>query len=154
MRRYFACCIAAAAVNFTVLAAANAGDDSKWQLEERRNFIFTLSYKQSTYINNQPTTSELALLCDQKNRKGFVGAILIPFDGTFEGHQGSIPVSIQKKSDEVDRSDLLQKWEDGNEFLYLDVPDEVADLIALLKEKNTESDRTVHFYIPRGLDNG
>ena len=80
--------------------------------------------------------------------------MLIPFDGTFEGHQGSIPVSIQKKSDEVDRSDLLQKWEDENEFLYLDVPDEVADLIALLKEKDTESDRTVHFYFPRGLNNG
>ena len=70
MRRYFACCIAAA-VNFTVLAAANAEDDSKWQLEERRNFIFTLSYKQSTYINDQLATSELALLCDQKKQKGF-----------------------------------------------------------------------------------
>jgi hypothetical protein len=152
MRRYFACCIAAA-VNFAVLAAANA-EDSKWQLEERRSFIFTLSYKQSTYINDQLATSELALLCDQKNRKGFVGAILIPFDGTFEGHQGSIPVSIQKKSDEVDRSDLLQKWENGSEFLFLDTPDEVADLIALLKEKDTESDRSVHFYFPNGLDTG
>jgi hypothetical protein len=70
MRRYFACCIAAA-INFTVLAAANAEDDSKWQLEERRNFIFTLSYKQSTYINDQLATSELALLCDKKNPKGF-----------------------------------------------------------------------------------
>jgi len=152
MRRYFACCIAAA-INFTVLAAANAEDDSKWQLEERRNFIFTLSYKQSTYINDQLATSELALLCDQKNRKGFVGAVLIPFDGTFEGHQGSIPISIQKKPDEVDRSDLLQKWENGSEFLFLDVADEVADLIALLKEKDTESDSSVHFYFPSGLGN-
>ena len=108
MRRYFACCIAVA-VNFTVLAAANAEDDGKWQLEERRDFIFTLSYKQSAYINDQLVTSELALLCDQRKRMDFVGAILIPFEGTFENHQGSIPVSVQKKSDEVDRSDLLQK---------------------------------------------
>jgi hypothetical protein len=68
MRRYFACCIAAA-INFTVLVAANAEDDSKWQLEERRNLIFTLSYKQSRYINDQLATSELALLCDQKTER-------------------------------------------------------------------------------------
>ncbi len=117
MRRYFAYCIAAA-VNFTVLAPANAEDGSEWQLEERRNFIFTLSYKQSTYINDQLATSELALLCDQRDRKGVIGAILIPFDGTFENQQGSIHVSIQKKSDEFNESDLLQKWENGSEFLF------------------------------------
>jgi hypothetical protein len=151
MCRYVACCIAVI-VNFTLLAAANAEDHGKWELEERRSFIFTLSYKQSTYINDQLATSELALLCDQRNKVGLVGAILIPFDGTFAGGQGSIPVSIQKKSDEVDRPDLLQKWENGSEFLFLDVPDEVADLIALLKEKDTESDRSVHFFFPSGLD--
>ena len=95
MRRYLACCIAAA-VYFTVLATANAEDDGKWALEERRSFILTLSYKQSTYIDDQLATSELALLCDQRNRMGVVGAILIPFDGTFEGHQVSVPVSISE----------------------------------------------------------
>jgi hypothetical protein len=58
MRRYFVCCIAVA-VNLTVLAAARADDDAKWELEERRGFIFTLSYKQSTYIKDQQATSEL-----------------------------------------------------------------------------------------------
>jgi hypothetical protein len=47
MRRYFACCIAVVVI-FTVLAAANAEDDGKWEPEQRRSFIFTLSYKQST----------------------------------------------------------------------------------------------------------
>jgi hypothetical protein len=152
MRRYFACCIAVA-VNFIVLAAANAESGGKWELEERRSFIFTLSYKQSTSINGQSATSELALLCDQRKKVGLVGAILIPYDGTFEGHQGSIPISIQKKSDEVDRSDLLQKWENGSEFLFLEKSDQLVDLIALLKEKESESDRSVHFYFPSGLDN-
>ena len=32
--------------------------------------------------------------------------------------------------------------------------DDVADLIALLKEKDTESDKSVHFYFPSALDNG
>jgi len=152
MRRYFACCIAVI-VNLTLLAAANAEDHGKWELEERRSLIFTLSYKQSKYINDQLATSELALLCDQRKKVGLVGAILIPFDGTFEGHQGSIPVSIQKKSDEVDRSDLLQKWENGSEFLFLEKSDEIADFIALLTEKDTQSDTAVHIYFPSGIDN-
>jgi hypothetical protein len=152
MRRYFARCIAVA-VNVMVFAAANAEDHGKWELEERRSFIFTLSYKQSTYINDQLATSELALICDQRKKVGLLGAILIPFDGTFEGHQGSIPVSIQKKSDEVDRTDLLQRWENGSEFLVLEKSDEVADLIAMLTEKDTQSDTAVHIYFPSGIDN-
>ena len=68
--------------------------------KKRRSFIFALSYKQSMYINDQLATSELAFLCDQRNRIGFVGAILIPFDGTFESHEDTIPVAIQKNSDE------------------------------------------------------
>ena len=32
--------------------------------------------------------------------------------------------------------------------------DDVADLIALLKDKDTDSDKSVHFYFPSGLDNG
>jgi hypothetical protein len=120
-----------------VLAAANAEDVGKWkwELEQRRDFIFTLSYKQSASINNKTATSELAFLCDQKNRLGVSGTILVPFDGTFESQQDPIPVSIQKKADEFDRSDLLQKWKNGSEFLFSDVTDDVADLIALLKEK-------------------
>jgi hypothetical protein len=153
MRRHLFWCITVG-VNLAVLASANAEDNDKWELEERRGFVFTLSYKQSAYINDQLATSELALLCDQRNRAGFVGAILIPFDGTFESHQDPIPVSIQKKADEFERSDLLQKWKNGSEFLFSDVTDDVADLIALLKEKDTESDKSVHFYFPSGLDNG
>jgi hypothetical protein len=93
MRRHLFWCITVG-VNLAVLASANAEDNDKWELEERRSFVFTLSYKQSAYINDQLATSELALLCDQRNRAGFVGAILIPFDCTFESHQDPIPVSI------------------------------------------------------------
>ena len=137
-----------------MLAAANGEDVGKWELEQRRDFIFTLSYKQSASINNKTATSELAFLCDQKNRLGVTGTVLVPFDGTFESTQGPIPVSIQKKADEFDRSDLLQKWKNGSEFLFSDVTDDVADLIALLKEKSANSDKFVHFYFPSGLDNG
>ena len=153
MRRYV-CFYVALALTFTDLAAAIAEESGRWELEERRSFIFTLSYKQSASINNQTATSELAFLCDQRNRLGVIGTILVPFDGTFESHQDPIAVSIQRKSDEYSPSDLLQKWKNGSEFLFLDVRDDVADLIALLKDKDTDSDKSVHFYFPSGLDNG
>jgi hypothetical protein len=109
-------CSIAVAINFATFVAANAEDEGKWELEERRSFVYTLSYKQSAYINNQLVTSELALLCDQRNRIDFVGAILMPFDGTFESHQDPIPVSIQKKSDEFERSDLYKSGRMGASF--------------------------------------
>jgi hypothetical protein len=77
---------------------------------------------------------------------------LIPFDGAFENRQDPIPVLIQKKSDEFDQSDLAQKWKNGSEFLFLDVTDDVADLIALPKEKDAELDKSVHFHFPNGVD--
>jgi hypothetical protein len=77
----------------------------------------------------------------------------VPFDGTFETHQDPIPMSIQRRSDEIGPSDLFQKWKNGSEFLSSDVPEDFADLIALLKEKDTDSDESVHFYFPSGLDN-
>ena len=125
----------------------------KWELEQRRSFIFTLSYKQSASINNQTATSELGFPCDQRNKIGVTGTILIPFDDTFEKSR-PIPVSIQQKSDEYGRSDLLQNWQNGNDFLFLDAADDVADLVTLLKEKDAGSDRSVHFYFPSGLNTG
>ena len=149
MPRYFFLCIAAA-LHAAVIAAALAEENGKWELEQRGRSLFALSYKQSASINNQTVTSELGFLCDQRNRMGVIGAILVPFDGTFENRRDPIPVSIQKKSDVYDRPDLLQKWKNGNEFLFLEVPDDVADLVTLLKEKDAGSDRSIHFYFPNG----
>ena len=151
MRRYISFCIAMA-LYFADLAVAVAEDHGTWELEQRRSFIFTLSYKQSVSVNNQTATSELAFLCDLRNRVGLVGAILIPFDGTFESRQDPNPVLIRKKSKEFDQSDLVQKWKNGSEFLFLDVADDVADLIALLKERDAEPDKSVHFHFPNGVD--
>jgi hypothetical protein len=78
----------------------------------------------------------------------------VPFDGTFESLQDPIPVSIQKESGEYSSSDLLQKWKNGSEFLFSGVKDDIADLIALLRRKDSESDRSIHFYFPNGLDSG
>jgi hypothetical protein len=152
MRR-FSCCVAAA-LSFAQVAAANAEDEGKWELEQHGGAAFALSYKQSASISNQIATSELGFLCDRRSRGGVIGTILVPFDGTFESHQDPIPVSIQQKPDEYGPSDLLQKWKNESEFLFSDVKDDVPGLITLLKEKDTDADRSVHFYFPNGLGNG
>ena len=90
MPRYFFLCIAAA-LNAAVIAAAFAEENGKWELEQRGRSLFALSYKQSASINNQTVTSELGFLCDQRNRMGVIGAILVPFDGTLENRQDPIP---------------------------------------------------------------
>lgn len=36
------------------------------------------------------------------------------------------------------------------EFLFFEVPDDVADLVTLLKEKDAGSDRSIPFYFPNG----
>ena len=107
--RQFLSCFITVALNFAVFAAAHAEDDGEWELEQRRSAVFTLSYKQSASIDNQTATSELAFLCNRRNGLGVIGAILVPFDGTFESHQDPISVLILRKSDAYAPSDLLQK---------------------------------------------
>jgi hypothetical protein len=94
MRRFLSCFITVA-LNFAVFAAAHAEDDGEWELEQRRSAV--------------TATSELAFLCNRRNGLGVIGAILVPFDGTFESHQDPISVLILRKSDAYAPSDLLQK---------------------------------------------
>jgi hypothetical protein len=83
----------------SALAATAADRHGGWLLEQPRNSERTLSFKQSVQLNNKIETLELGFICDQrKNSKG-VGAILIPFDGTFQSDQDVLPVLIQKNAD-------------------------------------------------------
>jgi len=102
------------------LSGAKAEKFGEWMLEQRGSFIFTLSFKQSASVNNQLATSELAFICDQRHRSTSIGVMLIPFDGTFESHRDPVPILIQKNSDQYDRTDVIQNWRNGNEFLFLD----------------------------------
>ena len=67
MRQSLHCSIAVA-LSLTVVTAADAEENGKWELEQRGKSLFALSYEQSASINNQTVTSELAFLCDQKNK--------------------------------------------------------------------------------------
>jgi hypothetical protein len=84
-----------------------------------------------------------------------IGAVLVPFDGTFENHQDAVPLLIQRSGDEYSQSDLLQKWNNGNEFLFLDDPNELTNLVAFLKGKDVEGEaKSVHIHFPTARDDG
>jgi hypothetical protein len=136
------------------LSTLRAETYGKWMLEHNRSNIFTLSFKQSTSIHNQLTTSELAFMCDKRDRSGFVGAILLPFDGTFQSRRDEVPVLIQKNADQYDRSDLIQNWKNGSKFLFLDTKDDVADLRSLFKEKGADLEKSVHLYFSNDIEDG
>jgi hypothetical protein len=96
MRRFLLC--TALVLCFSVVAANAADRYGEWLLEQPRSSVLTLSFKQSVPLNNKIATSELGFICDQRDKSGIVGVILIPFDGTFENKQDVIPVLIQKRN--------------------------------------------------------
>ena len=111
------------------VSAVKAETFGEWVLEQRGgSSMVTLSFKQSASVNNQLATSELAFICDQRHRSTSIGVMLIPFDGTFESHRDPVPILIQKTSDQYDRTDVIQNWRNGSEFLFLDGKDDVAEL--------------------------
>jgi hypothetical protein len=134
---------------------AAAADDARgsWTVEHRHE-IWTLSYKQIAFSNNQTITSELAFVCGQKDDHGVGGAILVPFDGTFDSDQDPIPVLIQRQSDGPERPDLSQEWANHSEFLFSQSPEDVTDLITLFMDKSSDADTAVHFRFPSGSNAG
>ena len=117
-------------LNFSAASAADRYGE--WLLEQPRSFVLTLSSRQSLPLNNKIATSELGLICNQKDKSKTVGAILIPFDGTFENHNDAIPVLNQEDANQYDRSDLLQNWK--KECIFLESTDDVGEGVGLLEK--------------------
>jgi hypothetical protein len=67
-----------------------------------------------------------------------VGVILIPVDGTFENRQRIIPVLIQKNKDRYDPSDLVQHWNNGTEYIFLESNDDADKLVSFLKANEAD----------------
>ena len=57
---------AALALNFSAASAADRYGE--WLLEQQRSFVLTLSSRQSLPLNNKIATSELGLICNQKDK--------------------------------------------------------------------------------------
>jgi hypothetical protein len=101
---------------------------------------------------DKAATSELGFICHQENKLTLVGAILIPFDGTFQNRQSVIPVLIQQNQDRYDRSDLLQHWKNGTDYISLESEDDVDELALFLKAREADGVKSVHFFFPNDAD--
>lgn len=57
-----------------------------------------------------------------------------------------IPVLIQKNADQyVGPSDLLQKWENGVEYIFLEAKVDVDELASFMKANEMDGAKSVHF---------
>ena len=137
---------------FSVFAATAADRYGEWLLEQPQSSVLALSFKQSASLNNKTATSELGFICYQENKSTLVGAILIPLDGTFQNRQTAIPVLIQKNKDQVDRSDLLQHWKNKTDYVFLELEDDVDELVSFLKAREANGVKSVHFFFPNDPD--
>jgi hypothetical protein len=122
-----------------------------WLLEYPRSSVVTLSFKRSVALDNEVATSELGFICEQGDHPTLV-AILVPFDGTFENWRDVVPVLIRRGSDNP--FDLLQKWKNGKEYIFLDTKDEVRELASFLKAEETGSEKSTHFYFLKDANAG
>ena len=122
----------------------------RWSLEQPGDFVFALSFKRSISFDDRTATSELAFVCNQEEK--YVAVLLIPLDGTFTSRHEVIPVSIQKIEEQSDSSDLMQRWENGTGYIFLELPDEQEELATYLKDREAEGVKSVHFYFPNDLD--
>jgi hypothetical protein len=138
----------------SVLTATAADRYGEWLLEQAGSSVLSLSFKESVPLQNKIATSELGFLCHQGDKSKSVGVILIPFDGTFENKQDAIPVLIQKRSDQYNRSDLLQHWKNRTDYIFLESKDDVDELASFLKANETDGVKSIHFFFPNDGDAG
>jgi hypothetical protein len=129
------------------LAAERFG---QWSLEQPDDFIFALSFKRSISFDDSTATSQLAFVCNRAKKD--VAVLLIPLDGTFTTRHGAIPIAIRKIEEKSDQSDLMQRWENGPGYIFLQPPDEQEELALYLKDREAEGVKSVHFYFPNDLD--
>ena len=122
----------------------------RWSLEQPGDFIFALSFKRSISFDDRTATSELAFVCNQEEK--YVAVLLIPLDGTFNSQHEAVSVAVQKIEDQSDPSDLMQRWENGPDYIFLEPPDEQERLASYLKDREAEGVESVHFYFPNDLD--
>jgi hypothetical protein len=150
MRRF----LLSAALSFYLnMPAATAADRyGEWLLEQPRTSVLTLTFKQSASLDNKIATSEFGFVCDQRDRSPVVGAILVPFDGTFEYRQSVIPVLFQENSKQYDPSDLLQRWRNGIDYIFLESKNDVDELASFLKANDADGVKAVHIFFPHDLD--
>jgi hypothetical protein len=124
----------------------------QWSLEQPDDFVFALSFKRPILSDDRTAASQLAFVCNQVKKD--IAVLLIPLGGIFTSRHEAIPVAVQKSEKHSDQSDLMQRWENGPGYMFLESPDEQEELATYLKDREAEGVKSVHFYLPNDLDAG
>ena len=59
------------------------------------------------------------------------------------------PLSIQKIEEKSDASDLMQRWENGPGYIFLESPDQQEELASYLKDREAEGCEIDSFLFPQ-----
>jgi ClpX C4-type zinc finger len=70
---------------------------------------------------------------------------------TKSGDDIPTPKAIRKALDDYVIG-LMQRWENGPDYIFLESPDEQEQLASYLKDREAEGVKSVHFYFPNDLD--
>jgi hypothetical protein len=143
--RLFGLCSAVILCAWRLSATQAAEHFGQWSLEQADDFVFALSFKRSTLFDGRTAAPQLAFICNQQRKDV---AVLMPLDGRFRSRHEAVPVVVQKIEKQPNQSDLMQRWENGPGYIFLEPPAEQEELATYLKDREAEGVKSVHFYFP------
>jgi len=122
------------------LASAQDRDESfaDWSLKKMRTG-FSLVYRAYSSQGGVIGTAEFAFACE----RGKIGAIIIPFEGTYDDQKQRISVYIERSHDPTAGPHLTQQWGNGNKYIFLNGDDQVGALTNYLKAAQAEGEEAV-----------
>jgi len=122
-------------------ASAQDRDESfaDWSLIKMRTG-FSLVYRAYSSQGGAIRTAEFAFACD---RAGKIGAIIIPFESTYDNQKQSISVYIERSHDPTASPHLTQQWGNGYKYIFLNGDDQVGALANYLKAAEADGEEAV-----------
>jgi hypothetical protein len=122
----------------------------QWSLEQPEDFVFALLFERASLFDDNTPGSRLAFICSQQKKDV---AVVMLFDGvSATRHDEAVSVALRKIEDNSDQSDLMQRWESGPGYLFLESPNEQEILATYLKDREAEGVKSVYLYVLNGFD--
>ena len=144
MTRSIVRCLGCIIVSIVMVAERAAAQDSSesfadWSLKKMRTG-FSLDYRAYSSQGGAIKTANFAFACD---RAGKIGAIIIPFESTYDNQKQSISVYIERSHDPTASPHLTQQWGNGYKYIFLNGDDQVGALANYLKAAEADGEEAV-----------
>ena len=59
---------------------------------------------------------------------------------------------FRKSNGQYDSSNLLQRWKNGTDYMFLEAKNDVDELASFLKTNDADGVETIHIFFPHDLD--